>query len=73
MPVGPQLVGVAGLLLKNVTRLVPWVAPKLVPAMVMLCPIAPELGVRLVMVGGGTNCSYRHLRIVVAARYAFDI
>jgi len=37
----------------NVTALVPWVAPKFAPAIVMEVPTAPEAGLRLVMLGGG--------------------
>lgn len=39
----------------NVTVLVDFVAPKLVPAMTTEEPTAPVVGVRLVMVGGGTG------------------
>jgi hypothetical protein len=45
-----QLVGVAALPL-NVTVLVPCVAPKFVPAIVTAAPTAPDVGLRLVMVG----------------------
>src|SRR5947209_10353072 len=45
-----QLVGVAAVPL-NLTVLVPWVAPKLVPVMVTDAPPAPEVGARLVMLG----------------------
>ena len=48
-----QFVGVAAMPLK-VTVLVPWLAPKLEPAMVTEAPIAPEFGVRLMMFGGGS-------------------
>ena len=48
-----QLVGDAGVPLK-VTVLVPWVAPKLAPVIVMLAPTNPDTGFRLVMVGAGT-------------------
>src|SRR5205814_1183385 len=47
-----QLVGVAAVPLK-VTVLVPWVAPKFVPAIVTAVPTAPEGGVRLVRLGAG--------------------
>src|SRR5208282_831369 len=50
MLVALQLVGVAVVPLK-VT--VPWVAPKLVPAMVTEVPTAPEVGLRLEMLGVG--------------------
>jgi len=36
----------------NVTVLVPCVAPKFVPAIVIEVPAAPEVGLRLVMLGG---------------------
>jgi hypothetical protein len=45
-----QLVTVAAVPL-NVTVLVPWVDPKLVPVMVTAVPTGPEVGDRLVMVG----------------------
>jgi hypothetical protein len=45
-----QLVGVAFVPLK-VTVLVPWVEPKLLPAMVTEAPTAPEAGDRLVIDG----------------------
>jgi hypothetical protein len=45
-----QLVGVAVVVL-NLTVLVPCVDPKFVPAIVIEAPTAPELGVRLLMVG----------------------
>ena len=48
-----QLVGVAEMPLK-VTMLVPWLAPKLEPAMVTDVPITPDVGFRLVTLGGGT-------------------
>src|SRR5439155_20941022 len=47
-----QLVGVAAVPLK-VTVLLPWVAPKFVPAIVTAEPTAPEAGVRLVSLGAG--------------------
>jgi hypothetical protein len=50
MLVALQLVGVAAAPL-NVTVLVPWVAPKVVPAIVTDAPTAPLLGDTLVMFG----------------------
>ncbi len=50
MEVELQLVGVAAVPL-NFTVLVPWVVPKLVPAMVMDAPTAPDAGDRLLMLG----------------------
>jgi hypothetical protein len=50
MLVALQLVGVAAVPLK-VTVLVPWVAPKLVPAMVTDAPTGPDVGFRPVMLG----------------------
>jgi hypothetical protein len=47
-----QVVGVAVVPL-NVTVLVPWDVPKFVPLIVTDMPTAPELGVRLVMLGVG--------------------
>src|SRR5580698_774520 len=47
-----QLVGAANVPLK-VMVLVPCVAPKFVPAIVTKLPTAPEVGVRLVIVGAG--------------------
>src|SRR5271169_3150395 len=52
MLVALQLVGVAAVPL-NVTVLVPCVAPKLVPVIVTAVPTIPDVGARLVMVGGG--------------------
>jgi hypothetical protein len=52
MLVALQLVAVAATPLK-VTVLVPCAAPKFVPLMVTAVPTAPELGVRLVILGGG--------------------
>jgi hypothetical protein len=50
MLVALQVEGVAAVPL-NVTVLVPWVAPKLVPAMVTGVPAAPDVGLKLVMLG----------------------
>jgi hypothetical protein len=52
MLVEVQPVGAAATPL-NVTVLVPWVPPKLVPVIVTGVPIAPEVGFTLVMLGGG--------------------
>src|SRR6266571_6602022 len=52
MLVALQLVGVAAVPL-NVTVLVPCDAPKFAPAIVTEVPTVPELGVKLVMLGGG--------------------
>jgi hypothetical protein len=54
MLVAFQLVGVAAVPL-NVTVLVPCVAPKLVPVMVTEVPAGPEVGFRLVIVGGAVT------------------
>src|SRR6266571_4994962 len=51
MLVALQLVGVAAVPLK-LTVLLPWVDPKLVPVMVTEVPTGPEVGDRLVMLGG---------------------
>src|SRR6266581_4350190 len=51
MLVAVQFVGVTGMPL-NVTVLVPCVVPKFVPAMVTEVPICPDVGFRLVMLGG---------------------
>jgi hypothetical protein len=53
MLVALQLDGVAVVPL-NVTVLVPWLAPKFVPAMVTEVPMPPEVGLRLVIVGAAT-------------------
>jgi hypothetical protein len=45
-----QLVGVAAVPL-NVTVLVPWVEPKVVPVMVTAVPVEPVVGERLPMFG----------------------
>ena len=39
----------------NVTALVPWLAPKFAPAMVTEVPTGPEVGLKLVMLGGGVT------------------
>ena len=39
----------------NVTVLTPWLAPKFAPAITTEAPMIPELGVRLVMLGGGVT------------------
>src|SRR5438552_16354021 len=49
-----QLAGVATVPL-NVTALVPWVEPKLPPAMVTDAPTAPELGDKLLMLGAAST------------------
>src|SRR5580693_1075201 len=49
-----QLVGGAAFPL-NVIVLVPCVAPKFAPAIVTEAPTTPEVGVRLVMLGGGVT------------------
>jgi hypothetical protein len=49
--VGLQLLGVPVVPL-NVTVLVPWIEPKLVPVIVTDVPTAPELGDRLMIEGG---------------------
>ncbi len=51
MLVAVQFVGVTGMPL-NVTVLVPCVVPKFVPAMVTEVPTCPDVGFRLVMLGG---------------------
>src|SRR5258708_18208540 len=51
MLVAVQFVGVTGTPL-NVTVLVPCVVPKFVPAMVTEVPTCPDVGFRLVMLGG---------------------
>jgi hypothetical protein len=53
MLVALQLVGVAAIPL-NLTVLVPCVAPKFVPVTVIEAPSTPDVGLRLVMLGGGT-------------------
>ena len=50
MLVADQLVGVAAVPL-NLTVLLPWVAPRFVPAIVITVPTGPLAGVRLVNVG----------------------
>ena len=54
MLVSLQLVGVAVVPL-NLTVLVPWVAPKLVPLIVIEAPTIPEFGERLVIPGATVN------------------
>jgi hypothetical protein len=60
MLVALQLVGVAGVPL-NVTLLVPWEAPKLVPAMVTAFPTGPDVGFKLVMLGGALTVKFTPL------------
>src|SRR5712675_364430 len=45
----------------NVTELVPWVAPKFVPAMVTGVAIGPEVGLRLVIAGVGRTVKLKPL------------
>ena len=54
MLVAFQLVGVAAVPL-NLTVLLPWVEPKLVPVIVTDAPTAPDVGERLVICGAGTT------------------
>jgi hypothetical protein len=54
MLVALQLVTVAAVPL-NLTVLVPWVAPKFVPAIVTVAPTNPDVGFRFVMLGGGAE------------------
>src|SRR5207244_4251764 len=56
-----QLAGVATVPL-NVTALVPWVEPKLPPAMVTDAPTAPELGDKLLMLGTASTENGRAAR-----------
>ena len=55
-----QLVGVPVVPL-NVTVLLPWVAPKLVPLMVTEVPTGPEVGLMLVIAGGTTTVKFMPL------------
>src|ERR1700675_2928592 len=54
MLVALQLLGVAGVPL-NLTVLLPWVEPKLVPVIPTDVPTAPEVGDKLAMLGAGTT------------------
>jgi len=54
MLVAVQFVGVTGMPL-NVTVLVPCVVPKFVPVMVTEIPTCPDVGFKLVMLGGGVT------------------
>jgi len=54
MLVALQVPGVAVVVL-NLTVLLPWVVPKLVPVIVTEAPTAPEVMDRLVMLGAGTT------------------
>jgi len=65
MPVVLQLPGVTTIPLK-VTVLLPWGAPKLVPAMVTDVPTGPEAGMRLVMFGGGRTAAEADLNAATA-------
>lgn len=56
MPVLLQLVGEATTPLK-VTMLVPWVAPKFAPEIVMTAPTGPDVGLKLLMLGVTVNAS----------------
>src|SRR6266446_223973 len=55
-----QLVGVAGVPLKVIV-LVPFVAPKLVPEIVTDVPTNPEVGLKLVMLGGSVTVKFTPL------------
>ena len=52
MLVALHAVGIPAVPLK-VTVLVPWLAPKFAPATITDVPTTPEVGLRLVMLGGG--------------------
>ena len=52
-----QLVGIPVTAL-NVTVLVPWVAPKFVPVIVIAEPTEPELADKLVMLGVGSTVKF---------------
>jgi hypothetical protein len=62
MLVALQLVGVAAVPLK-MTVLLPWVAPKLVPAMVTAAFTDAAFGVKLVMLGVGTTVKFTPLLV----------
>src|SRR5437870_11937104 len=62
MLVADQLVGVAVVPL-NFTVLVPCVAPKLVPVIVMDTPTAPLVGASDVMVGAGSTVDRKSTRL----------
>jgi len=55
-----QLVGVA-VAPPNSTALVPCVAPKFAPAIVTAVPTSPDVGLRLVMLGGITTVKFTAL------------
>jgi hypothetical protein len=55
-----QLIGVAAVPLK-LTVLLPWLDPKLLPATVTAAPTGAELGVRLLMLGGGVTVKFTPL------------
>lgn len=52
MLLAPQEVGVPTVPL-NVTVLLPWLAPKFAPAIVTDVPTTPDVGVRVLILGGG--------------------
>jgi hypothetical protein len=52
---GPQLVIVVAAVPLNITKPVPWVEPKLDPAIVTDAPTAPDVGETLVIVGVGST------------------
>src|SRR5437870_6416354 len=60
--VADQLVGVAVVPL-NFTVLVPWVAPKLVPAIVIDAPTAPLVGASDVIFGVGSTVDRKSTRL----------
>src|SRR5437867_9161930 len=62
MLVALQLVGVAAMPL-NVTVLVPWLAPKFVPVIVTKLPTEPDVGFRLVILGGTMTVKLKPLLI----------
>jgi hypothetical protein len=71
MLVALQLVGVATVPLK-VTVLVSWVAPKLVPVIVTGVPTAPDMTLRLVMLGAELPPPLADLNAAMAAPQLSD-
>jgi hypothetical protein len=65
--VADQLVGVAVVPL-NVTVLAPWLAPKLVPAMVIVAPTPPLVGERFEILGGCTTLKLTPLLLTPCTR-----
>jgi hypothetical protein len=68
MPVAPHMEAVPALTPLKVTVLLPWFAPKLLPAMLTAAPTGPEVGERLEMPGACVRMVYVAVLTVLLVR-----